>query len=71
MSSKKVRNHYGLKEMENVKNVKIVSVAWHFNVWTEMFTITEKSALLYEKKKKLLASPNESSHHLLLLIFCR
>ena len=29
MSSKKMRNHYDLNEIENVKNVKIVSVAWH------------------------------------------
>ena len=51
MSSKKERNHYDLKEMENIKNAKIVSIAWHHNVLTEMFTITEKSALLYEKVK--------------------
>ena len=44
MSSKKERNHYDLKEMENIKNAKIVSIAWHHNVLTEMFTITEKSA---------------------------
>ena len=37
---------YDLKEMENIKNAKIVSVAWHHNVLTEMFTITEKSALI-------------------------
>ena len=49
MSSKEERNHYDLKEMENIENAKIVSIAWHHNVLTEMFTITEKSALLYEK----------------------
>ena len=65
MSSKKVRNHYGLKEMENVKNVKIVSVAWHFNVWTEMFIITEKSALLYEKKTNFWPAPTKVA-----IIFC-
>ena len=70
MSSKKERNHYDLKEMENSKNSKIVSVAWHHNVLTEMFTITEKSALLY-KKVKFLTSPNTSRHDRLLLIFCR
>ena len=48
MSSKKERSHYDLKEMESIKNAKTVSVAWH-NVLTEMFTITEKSALLYQK----------------------
>ena len=59
---------YDLKEMENIKNAKIVSVAWHHNVLTEMFTITEKSALLYEKVK-FLTSPNPSRHHRQLLIF--
>ena len=70
MSSKKESNHYDLKEMENVKNVKILSVARHHNVLTEMFTITEKSALLYEKVN-FLTSPNPSRHHRLLLIFSR
>ena len=46
MSSKKERNHYNLKKkMENIKNTKIVSVAQHHNALTEMFTITERSAL--------------------------
>ena len=49
VSSKKERNHFDLKEMKNMKNAKIVSIAWHLNVLTEMFTITEKPALLYEK----------------------
>ena len=57
MSSKEERNHYDLKEMENIENAKIVSIAWHHNVLTEMFTITEKSALLCEKVK-LLTSPS-------------
>ena len=70
MSSKKERNHYDLKEMEYVKNAKIVSVAWCHSVLTEMFTITEKSAHLYEKVK-FSTSPNPSRHHRLLLIFCR
>ena len=69
MSSKKERNHYDLKEMENIKNVKIVSMAWH-HILTELFTITEKSALLYENVK-FLTSPNPSRHHCLLLIFCK
>ena len=69
MSTRKARNHYDLKEMENIKNAKI-SVAWHHNVLTEMLTITEKSALLY-KKVKFLTSPNPTSHHHLLLIFSR
>ena len=69
MSSKKERNLYDLKEIENIKNAK-VSIAWHHNVLTEMFTITEKSALLYEKVT-FLTSPNPSTHHRLLLIFCR
>ena len=70
MSSKEERNHYDLKEMENIENAKIVSIAWHHNVLTEMFTITEKSALLYEKVN-FLTSPKPSSHHRLLLVFCR
>ena len=70
MSSKKDRNHYDLKEMENIKNAKIVSIAWHHNVLTEMFTITEKSALLYEKVK-FLTRLNPSRHHRKLQIFCR
>ena len=44
MSSKKERNHYDLKEMINIKNAKIISIAWHHNVLTKMFTNTEKSA---------------------------
>ena len=54
MSSKKERNHFDLKEMENIKNAKIVSivkVVWHHNVSVEMFTITERSVLLHEKVK--------------------
>ena len=70
MPSKKERNHYDLKEMENIKNAKIVSIAWHHNVLTEMFTITEKSALLYEKAK-FFTSLNPGRHHRLLLIFYR
>ena len=70
MSSKKERNHYDLKEMENIKNAKIVSIAWHHNVLTEMFTITEKSSLLYEKVN-FLTSPSTKRHHRLLLIFYR
>ena len=50
MSRKKERNHDDLEEMENIK---VVSIAWHHNVLTEMFPITEKSALLYEKAKFL------------------
>ena len=69
MASKKERNDYDLKEMEK-KNAKIVSLAWHHNVLTEMFTITEKSTRLYEKVK-FLTSPYSSRHHRLLLIFCR
>ena len=70
MSSKKERNHYDLKEMGNIKKAKIVSVARHYNVLTGMFTITEKSALLYEKVK-FLTKPNPSRHHRKLQIFCR
>ena len=70
MSNKKYRNHHELKEMETIKNAKIVSIAWHHNVLTEMFTITVKSTLLYEKVK-FLTSPEPSRHHRLLLIFCR
>ena len=70
MSSKKERNHYDLKEMENIKNAKIVSLEWHQNVLNEMFTIREKPVLLHEKVK-LLTSPNSSRHHRLLLIFGR
>ena len=68
MSSKKEGNHYDLKEMENIKNLKIVSIAWYHNVLTEIFTITEESALLYEKVT-FLTSPNPSRHHRLQLIF--
>ena len=70
MSSKKERNHYDLKEMENIKNAKIVSIAWHHNVLTEMFTSTEEPSLLYEKAK-FLTRPNPSKHNRLLLIFYR
>ena len=48
-SSKKERNHYDLKEMENIKNLKIVSIPWYHNVLTEKFTNTEKLAF-YTKK---------------------
>ena len=57
-------------KMENIKNAKIVSISWHHNVLIEMFTITEKSALLYEKVK-FLTGPDPIRHHRLLLIFCR
>ena len=70
MSSKKERNHYDLKEIKNTENAKIVLIARRYNVLTEMFTIIEKSSLLYEKVK-ILKSPNPSSHHRLLLMFCR
>ena len=70
MSTKKERNYYDLKEMENIKNAKIVSIACHHNVLTEMFTITKKASLLY-KKVKFLTSPNPSRHHYLLLFFYR
>ena len=70
MSSKKERNHYDLKEMQNIKNAKVASIAWHHNVLTEMFTITEKPALLFQKIK-FLASPNPSRRNHLLLFFCR
>ena len=70
MSSKKERNHYDLKEMENVKNAEIVSIARHHHVVTVMFTITEKSSLLYEKVK-FLTSPNPNRHYRLLLTFYR
>ena len=70
MQSKQERNYYDLKKMENIKNAKIVSIAWHHNVLTEMFTITEESSILYEKVKSL-TSPNPSRHHRLLLIFYR
>ena len=51
MSSKKERNHYDLKEMENIKNAKIVSIAWHHNVLTEMFTITAKISSFIRKSQ--------------------
>ena len=40
----------------------------HHNTLTEMFTITEMSALLY-KRVTFFTSPNPSRHHCLLLIF--
>ena len=48
--------------MQNIKNAKILSIARYHNVLTEMFTITEKSVLIYEKVK-FLTSPNPSKHH--------
>ena len=45
-----------LKKWKIQKNAKIVSIAWHHNVLTEMFTITEKLALLYEKVEFLTSS---------------
>ena len=68
MSSKNEGKHNDLKKMENIKNPKIVSVSWH-HVLTEMFTITEKPSLLFEKVK--LTSSNPSRHHCLPLIFYR
>ena len=49
MASKKERNYYGLKELENIKNAKIAWIAWPHNALTEMFTITEITALLHKK----------------------
>ena len=54
--------------MENINNAKIVPTARHHNVLTEIFTITEKSALP-DKKVKFLTSPNPSRHHRLFLNF--
>ena len=51
MSRKKERNHYDLKEIENIKNAKIVSIAWHHNVLTEMFTITAKISSFIRKSQ--------------------
>ena len=48
MSSKKERNHYDLKVMENIKNAKIVSLAWHHNVLTEMLLL-HKNHFFYTK----------------------
>ena len=42
MSNEEERNHYHLKEMENIKSAKIVLVIWYQNVLSKMFTITEK-----------------------------
>ena len=47
--SLKERKHYGLKETENIKNAKKAWITWPHNVLAEMFTITEKSALLHKK----------------------
>ena len=55
MPSKKERNHYDLKEMENIKNAKILWTAWCRNVVTEMFTITEKSTLV--RKSQIFDQP--------------
>ena len=52
VSSKKESNHYDLKEMENMKNAKIVSIAWHHN----NSTIAEKSNF-YTKKLNFLLAP--------------
>ena len=49
MAIKKERNHYVLKKNENIKNVKIAWIVWSHNVLTEMFTITQKSAVLHKK----------------------
>ena len=46
MASQKERNHYDLKEIENIKKAKIAWIARRYNVLMEMFTITGKSALL-------------------------
>ena len=70
MTSKKESNYYDVEEMENIKNAKIVSIAWNHKVLTEMFNITEKSALLY-KKVRFLISSNPSRYHHLPLIICR
>ena len=49
MSSKKERNHYDLKEMKNIKDTKIVSIAWRHNVLIEMFTNTENQPFYMKK----------------------
>ena len=77
MLSKKERNHYDLKEMENIKNAKIVSITWHHNVLTEIFTTTEIPTLLHEKVN-FVTCVNASrllliffANHHLLLFFLR
>ena len=58
------------KISKNIKNTKIVLIAWYHTILTEMFTITKESAFLYENIK-FLTSAKPSRDHRLLLILCR
>ena len=53
--------------MQNIKNAKVASIAWHHNVLTEMFTITEKPALLFQKSN-FWPAPTQSSAAIFLQI---
>ena len=60
MSSKKERNHYDLKEMENIKKWKNSVNSTAHNVLIEMFTITENH-LFYTKKSSFWPAPTQAS----------
>ena len=55
MVSKKERNHYDLKEIENIKNAKMVWIAWRHNLLKEMFTITKNS--YFVRKSQIFDQP--------------
>ena len=64
MSSKKERNHYYLKEMENIKNAKMVWIAWRHNVLIEMFSKHQKNQLFCTKKSFFWPAPNQPTNFL-------
>ena len=53
MSSKKERNHYDLKEMENIKNAKIVSIVLHHNVLTEWNVYYYRKIISFLQKSQI------------------
>ena len=57
MSSKKKRNHYDLKEMENIKNAKIVSVAWHHNVFFDWNVYYYREIISFIRKSQIFDQP--------------
>ena len=61
MSSKKETNHYDLKEMENIKNAKIESIAWHHNngnvyYYRKIISFIRKSQIFDQPQSKYASS---------------
>ena len=52
MSSKKERNHYDLKEMENIKYAQIVMFDWNVYYYRKISSFVQKSQIFDEPQPK-------------------